>query len=186
MITYRPNHNKTLEGLVWFASQASDLDHYWAVKTLFFADYYHLNRYGRPVFGDTIQALEWGPVPSFALDMITRSSYASEDDLSASREAFDVVASATGQRLVARREPDLDLFSRTDLECLQEALEFCRPKSFRQLVDATHALPAYQQARETRGGRGAAIMDYALLLDESPRKREFLEHMRETATVSVF
>ena len=186
MINYRNNHPKTLEGLVWFALNAPNLDHYWAVKTLFFADYYHLNRYGRPVFGDTIRAMDCGPVPSFALDLINRSEYAAQEELRAACAAFDVIPSETGQRLVAKREPDLDLFSRTDLECLKEALDFCRQRTFRQLYEATHDLPAYRQAWDTRGASSSVPMDFALLVDDSPHREELVEHMKETATTAVF
>lgn len=187
MIKYRDNHKKTLEGLVWFAKNAPDLDHYWAVKTLFFADYYHLNRHGRPVFGDTIRALPWGPVPSVALDLINRAaSFLPPEEVSAACEAFDVIASETGQRLAAKRDPDLDSFSRTDLECLRQALEYCRVRTFGELVQATHDLRSYKEARAQAGCGGAPTMDFELLLVDSPHREEMVEYLRETAPGAVF
>lgn len=186
MISYRNNHKKTLEGLVWFAQHAPDLDHYWAVKTLFFADYFHLNKYGRPVFGDKISALEWGPVPSFALSLINKATpFVTPDEVVAACEAFNVVPSKTGQRLVAKRPPRLEFFSRSDIICLNEALEFCRPKTFDELVRCTHDMPAYRQAWDSRCEKGSMDMDFALLFDESQYRDEMIRYAQENA-LAVF
>lgn len=186
MISYRKNHKKTLEGLVWFAQNAPELDHYWAVKTLFFADYFHLNRHGRPVFGDKICALEWGPVPSFALNLINKVFFfVDSEEITAACEAFEVVPSKTGQRLVAKREPRLEFFSRSDITCLKDALVYCRPKTFDELVRCTHDLPAYRQAWDSRCEKGSADMDFALLLDESPYRDEMVRYAQENA-LAVF
>lgn len=187
MIKFRENHKKTLEGLVWFAQNAPELTHYWAVKTLFFADLYHLNRYGRPVFGDTICALPDGPAPSAALDMIKRKSVSiTDEEVALAVAAFDAVPQSRGLRLSGKREPDLDLFSRTDLECLSEALDYCRRLSFDDLYNVTHRMPAYEQAWGSRGGFKSAPMDYALMVEESPDKEDLLAYIKECSAGAVF
>jgi len=189
MIKFRENHKKTLEGLVWFAQNAPELTHYWAVKTLFFADLYHLNKYGRPVFGDTICALDFGPASSVALDMINRKPVSiTGEEVDRAAAAFDTIPQGKGKglRLSCKRDPDLDLFSRTDLECLGKALAHCRPLTFPELKNATHDMPCYKQAWDSRGAAGSAPMDYALMVEESPDKEGLLAYIKECSVGAVF
>jgi uncharacterized phage-associated protein len=187
MIKFRENHKKTLEGLVWFAKNAPELTHYWAVKTLFFADLYHLNKYGRPVFGDTICALDFGPAPSAALNMVKREAVGitpQEVDLAVA--AFDTIPQGKSLRLANKREPDLDLFSRTDLECLNKALAYCRPLTFSELKDVTHDMPCYKQAWDSRGAAGSVPMDFELMVEDSPNKESLLAYIKECSAGAVF
>jgi uncharacterized phage-associated protein len=185
MITYRQNHEKILEGLLWIATQAPELDHYWVVKIMFGADKLHVNRYGRPVFGDTYVAMKYGPVPSHALDIINRR-LCPESGLPLGAESLHVEPSGMGLRIVPQRPPHEDVFSGTDLECLRESLTKYRRYSFGQLVEETHAEPAWVQAWESRGDKGSKPMDYLSLLEDSPDKAAMAKYMRETAGSAVF
>jgi hypothetical protein len=187
MIRYTPHTTKIIEGLAWFAQNAPDLDHYWALKAFFLAEVQHLNHYGRPIFGDHPHALSWGPVPMHALGLIDQSEgVVSLAAIRARAEAVAVVPSKTGRCLKALRSYDRNQFSRSDMECLQETLEACRSKTFDELVDCTSALPAYKAAWENRGNRVAVPMDWALLVGDIPFRDELVTHMRETSRHCVF
>src|SRR6476620_7082417 len=59
---YRVNPRKALEVILWMTEQQRPIDFYHILKVIYFADKYHLNAYGRPVLGDTYDALSHGPV----------------------------------------------------------------------------------------------------------------------------
>lgn len=185
MITYRLNHDKILEGLLWITTQAPELDHYWVVKVMFGADKMHMNKYGRPVFGDRYVAMKYGPVPSHTLRIINRD-LRQEDQRATADAALNVVPAGLGKRLVPLRSPNIDLFSRTDIECLSESLSKYRGYSFDQLVRETHAEPAWRKAWGERGNKDSSPMDFLLLLDDSPSRQELVEYITETAAGAVF
>ncbi|MFB3902421.1 MAG: Panacea domain-containing protein [Acidobacteriota bacterium] len=57
-----------MAALTFLAANVKGLSKLPAAKLLYFADKYHLTRYGRPVIGDQYVKMEYGPVPSKALD----------------------------------------------------------------------------------------------------------------------
>jgi hypothetical protein len=118
-----------------------------------------------------------GPVASLAYDLIKRSEYLPVELLVAADSAFD--SADTGGKyppVEARREPDAEWFSGTDLECLEEAAAYCSGKGFGALRDSTHQEAAWVAA--TMNGE----MDFALFIDgEGPEREALLEYITETA-----
>lgn len=58
------HETKALEVLAFIAKTSPGLTPLFVSKILFFAEKWHLNRYGRPIIGDTYIAMPRGPVPS--------------------------------------------------------------------------------------------------------------------------
>lgn len=187
MITYRFNPEKIIEGLVWLATQAPNLEHYWIGKIIYAANRTHLNKYGRPVFGERIKALPYGPVPSFALDVVNGNITSPRLKVYV-EQALDTVPGTTpkGKCLRAKRQPNEDLFSRTDIEELRLALEKYKTYSFEDLTEETHKDPAWKDAWGKRGELKAAPMDYALMVDDGPERDNFIAYMQETSQGAVF
>lgn len=52
-VKYQPNIGKIVEALVWIANRKAHQGFHFILKTLFYADKFHLQRYGRPILGDT-------------------------------------------------------------------------------------------------------------------------------------
>lgn len=104
-------------------------------KTLYFADKYHLSRYGRTITGDDYIAMEHGPVPSRIDDIfkaVRGDSYFSAGELS---KYFHFV-----NRFIIEPDikSDVDYLSESDTECLDEAIFLCKDKSFQELCDMSH------------------------------------------------
>ena len=148
---------KALETLVYVVSRLPRGDLYKTLKAIYIADKLHLSRYGRFIYGETYAALQYGPVPQNAYDAVRvlngerpRSAF---PDI-ALRAALD----RTGQRLSILREPDVDSLSRSDAECLDEAIRDIEFDSFAALQLKTHD-SAYR-ATEPNGTIGIdAIID---------------------------
>lgn len=174
-IAYRVNPEKALEAIVWVASEQKGIGFYHLVKVLFFADKAHLERYGRPIIGDRYIAMTHGPVPSLVYDMLKRDDFLDPDLIDEVERSIDFPRTNGHPTAVAKREPRLDVFSRTDLECLRESLKTYGRKSFRELWDLTHGIRAYVEAPAN------GEMDYALIVDDGPDRDRLVEEMRETA-----
>jgi uncharacterized phage-associated protein len=94
---------------------------YNVLKVFYFADKMHMERYGRFIFDDNYAAMGMGPVPSDAYDMIKRIKCG----LPLPYELNSPVT-MSGNDVVMVQHFDEDLFSESDLECIDEVVEFSR------------------------------------------------------------
>jgi len=177
MIRFKPSPQKIIEAITWIAQRLPGSSRYIVLKTLFYADKYHLQRYGRPVTGDTYIKMNFGPVASFAYDIIKRDDYLPLEILTAADAAFDSVpGGGKYPPIEAKRSPDMEWFSGTDIECLEEAAAYCSGKGFDTLKGATHEEAAWLAAPMN------GEMDFALFIDDdTPGREALLEYIAETA-----
>ncbi len=142
-IRCRFNAEKAIEVLLYVAKRVPDV--YAALKILYFADKEHLAKYGRLISGDSYVAMRLGPVPSGAYDLVknARGEGFCMADLPI-QEAF----TADRTTITPRREPNLDLLSQSDIECLDFAIRRYGHMSLGQLKRLSHREKAYQDADE--------------------------------------
>lgn len=126
---------KALESIVYLANL--ETRSYWLLKAIYFADKKHIENYGRQIFGDSYIAMKQGPVPSFAYDILkdVRGDgwFHFEDPEPSS--AIDVPDRYNVKPL---RDPDLKLFSKSDIECLDYAYNLIKDLSFTELKEMSH------------------------------------------------
>ena len=133
---------KTLEILLYITKRAPIKNVYWVLKVLYFADKSHLSNWGRFIGGDSYVALQKGPVPSGAYDILKgdyRWTYEHE-----SRPPFEVIDK---KQVVPFRDADLDMLSQSDRECLDASIAENGRLSFQQLHDKSSDA-AYKAADE--------------------------------------
>lgn len=135
---------KTIEALLYIVTRYGEVGRFHALKTLYYADRAHLQRYGRPITGDRYIAMENGPVPSYAYNAVKQQLPEAERVIVAG--ALSPGNGARHPTYKPHREPDLFFFSRTDLECLEEAFDYCRRRSFGTISDETHDHLAWKKA----------------------------------------
>jgi uncharacterized phage-associated protein len=126
---------KATEALVYVASRVRDHDLYATLKVLYLADKRHLHRYGRFVFGDTHYALPHGPVPQGAYDIIKGLR---NEPNGRQYESAQLALRMEGNTIMPQRDADTDVFSASDLECLDEAIAEFGRLSFAELKTRTH------------------------------------------------
>lgn len=143
---------------------------YKVLKVLYFADIDHLFSFGRFIFGDNYVALEHGPVPSHAYAMVqnVRTSHIRLDENDKDEALFAVNNTDT---IVPMVQPDLSCFSKSDLMCLDKAIEECRPLSFAQLKKRSHDA-AYDQAGEN------SFISVESIASMAPDKDELLNYLQ--------
>lgn len=130
----------TLNAVLYILSKmGGKCDMHKIFKTLYFADMYHLSKYGSSITGDKYIAMEYGPVPSQTDDIfkaVRGDSFFSQyaDDL---RTYFHFVNKYV---VTLDKQCDLDYLSESEVECLDEAIAQCKDKSFKELTDFSHGL----------------------------------------------
>jgi hypothetical protein len=173
MIRFNFNEAKALEALVFIAQHWPGITPFYIAKVMFFADRNHLRAFGRPVTGDIYIAMADGPVPSRTCDII-KGNIDFFGDPEAAVSAIRVDRNESYPRVYSIRDPNVDLFSQTDIEALNQAISFCRGKSFSYLSNLTHQEPAWAQAPPN------GQMDLELLVPDDMR-----EEVREAAAYAV-
>ncbi|HUP46023.1 MAG TPA: Panacea domain-containing protein [Thermoanaerobaculia bacterium] len=188
-ITFRFDIEKLVHALAYFAFHGvKDLDKMKAAKLLFHADKYHLLKYGRPVLGDQYACMEYGPVPSTSLNVMNDVMARDAKFPPVAKELFDAfleVDKSFFQKypvFKARRQPDLDVFSDSDIEALDVALRECGAKSAWQLSQESHDEPAWKLANERRPVGSSVVMDYRSFFEGHPEAEgmlRFVESQQE-------
>ena len=147
MIKFKFDIDKALSAILYVSrtliqSKHKDADYYRVLKMLYFADKKHIAKYGRPILGDDYIAMEHGPVPSKTYDIVkivTGSSVCK--DLEGYRNFFTV----NNYNIIPQANADMDDFSETDIECLDESIAENWTLSFGQLKTKSHD-SAYKKA----------------------------------------
>jgi uncharacterized phage-associated protein len=177
MLRFAFDEKKALEGLVFVAKEWPGVTAFYAAKVVFYADKEHMNKYGRPVFGDRYIAMDNGPVPSAIYDwfkgnldrMGDPNSIASSIDLN--RDGRHVTARAA-------RDPEMEFLSPSDVVAIRNAITYCKQHSVGELSRISHDEPAWQ------GAELNAEMDPALMI-EGDRRDEMIEIAKEFAAYGV-
>jgi uncharacterized phage-associated protein len=149
---YNVNPRKALEVIVWFANRQNPIDFYHILKVLFYADKQHLNMHGRPILGDTYDALPHWPVARTVYGLLKRDDALEAQFLAGSGLEDDDAFDVTRRYWVCpRRSPDLRCFSQSDLEALEWSFTEYGSKTFDELEELTHRETAWCNARENGG-----------------------------------
>jgi len=172
-IQFRTNIRKALEVILWCADKRGAVDFHTVLKVLFGADLFHLNEYGRPIVGDTYNALPYGPVPQTTYDLLKREPLALEE-LGTAKLPFEV----EGYTVRPERGPDLTVFSRSDLEALENGWKRFGALGFSARTHESHQHAAWRNAFEA----GRQGMDYADFLEGENATPEAIADLAEVAS----
>lgn len=152
-LEFQLDMEKTIAASVFIASKnPPELTVGKMMKLLFLADKYHLVRYARPITGDHYDAMNDGPVPSFAYDLfkqVLRNPFTPQGRQLANALVIDTTYELP--RFSARVEFDTEQLSKSDIVALTETLKQFGDKSFEELSAITHAMAAYDKAWRSKG-----------------------------------
>lgn len=149
--------DKALEALLYAAQRTPQHDMYKALKVLYVADKLHLERYGRLIYGEEYAALPYGPVPQHAYD----AAKAAANPWTATRIPKARVLSALERKhrtLRPLRDPDVAELSKSDVECLDEAIRDLAFDSMEEIKRKTHD-SAWKKTASARTMQLDAIID---------------------------
>lgn len=136
------DYKKATQVLNFFAlKQGGEINKLKALKLVFFADRYHLRKFGRPITNDEYYAMKLGPVASGVKDIAENSSFLDEKE-GIYREEF---LKSDRYDFCSLRDIDTNVFSESDLEALEFSWnKFGQFDEFR-LSDLTHFYPEWQK-----------------------------------------
>jgi uncharacterized phage-associated protein len=168
------NLDKLIHAIALFANQGiRDLTKLKVAKLLYFADKQHLLEYGQPIIGDVYWCMEFGPVPSFAMNEMSEAIQSSEiessaiSDSSRMHEVLKVRKPLFGRYpcFEAKRPFDPAVFIGSEIKVLHDVSARYGSETARQLVDLTHKEPTWLIANETRGLQSRAPIPYDLFFE---------------------
>ena len=168
-LRFRFDPVKAIAAIAWLANKKPGISRHTTMKTLFYADKWHLNQYGRPIVGDTYVRMEYGPVASETYNIIKGESFALE-------QFAAVPFVVDGKHIRPEGELDITSLSESDVEALTWAFEEYAHRSFAELTKISHAEVAWQNA-----GWHMNYEDFV----EGENRDELIEDLRESASSLV-
>jgi len=143
MLKTRFDAEKALGAILYVASKAPIPDIYHVGKILWFADRVHLERYGRLITGDNYKAMKDGPVAENSYDIIKiaqgKGRYIPNGiEVQDIKAALTVYDKSDSYRVQPLRNSDNEVFSESDLKCIDEAIIQYGKLSFGEIRDISH------------------------------------------------
>ena len=159
-----PSLDRILAAILTLMKWRPGISQFQIVKPLFIADKKHLNESGRPVTYDRYVAMEQGPVPSLAYDLLMKPEVF--QTLYGRPPPWSVETRSRGHRFTATEGPDEDSLSRTDLAALREGVGVVDKLNKIQLSELLHKDPAWVEAWGRRGNARKVPMRAVKLLED--------------------
>ena len=159
------SYRKATQALNYFSVQnGGQIDLLRALKLIFFADRYHVRKYGRPITGDDYFAMGKGPVPSATKDIAENSDYMGDE---ARLYSERYIAQPAKGKINSRAQVDTEELSATDLEALKFAWQhFGRTYD---IVAVSHQYPEWKRHETALTSASRSRMDFMDFLDDPPQ-----------------
>jgi len=189
IVKLREDPNKIVTALAYVIKLAQEngkkASQYELVKTLFLADRQHLNEWGRLITHDNYVAMNHGPVPSLAFDILKETSKGL-NSIPGKRTPWKRQAeqhkSSKYYIYYDAKEIEFENFlSDSDLDCLKRNLNVVQTLGFAQIRKLTHEDAAYVDAWDDTSSRRQFPMSLGMLFD-TPN----FEKATELAEISSF
>lgn len=167
MIKFSFNKQKATEAILYLAKKEPSISKMRLLKFMFFADCYHINKYGRPILGDRYVAMDNGPVLSKLYDMLKCST----DD-------YTVI----NNKITAMRESDNDYFSNSDIEALEYSFNQYSQYETLEMSDLSHESEGWKKARNANPHSKNPSMYWENLIENE----DVLKELKEYSEAIVF
>jgi hypothetical protein len=142
----RTNDQKFRELILYIARESEQDEHFGATKLnkiLFYSDFWAYRKLGHSITGQQYQKLGKGPAPRRLLPVV-RKMEDHGDCVLAEREYFG----RTQKILLASREPDLSLFSGTEIAIVRDIIERLQGLNATDVSELSHQFIGWQLAEE--------------------------------------
>lgn len=162
------SHKKTTQALNFFARQSGGrINKMKALKLLFFADRFHLRKYGRPITNDEYFAMGYGPVPSGAKDLAEGSDFRPDVEKAYSSQFVDPV---DRYEFASISDVDAVVFSATDQEALAYVWDHFGSLDQFALADLSHQYPEWKKHEAALSSESSSRvkMSFSDFLEDPP------------------
>ncbi len=140
------------------------------MKLFFYADKYHLEAYGKPIFNHTYQKLPKGPVPTWLYGIIRTSvsgqaDYDFESEVDVFNHYIDAQEIQDGhyKQIIFSKKQEFDskFFSKSQLKILQKVVDEFKFITANSISEKSHRTRAWQSARDNE------LISYASMVEDS-------------------
>lgn len=159
--------NKIIQALNYLACKKANktLGFKRAFKLLWLVDRYSLRHYTQSVTGDTYYAMPYGPVPTDAKSLLENE----ETHLSNIPEYQSeyIRPDAVHHIFTSIKSPDMNVFSESDIECMDKVWETYKKIPTRDLVSMSHEFPEWKAYEKdiNEGDKKSYLIDTDLFFD---------------------
>lgn len=171
------NAEKGIEAILYIIENDAKPTFLHISKVMYFADRKHLEKYGRFICGDRYIAMQKGPVPSGVYDLLKNVRDENKwHPYSFDPEIFEIANSAfhveSSYNVRPRRHINKNLFSQSDLECLDFSIQKYGNLSADRLTELSHDT-AWEKADENDD------MNIEDIVKTFENSEDLLEHLRD-------
>lgn len=137
------NYKKAVQALNFFTlKEGGKINKMKAIKLIYFADRYHLRKYGRLLTNDEYFAMPYGPVASGVKDIAEMSSFLGKEE----RGYAELFLKVPNRYDIESAKNDFDnVFSESDMEALSFAWRSFGHLPEFELSEITHEYPDYKK-----------------------------------------
>ena len=151
------DYQKSTQALNYFAQQeGGQVNKMKVLKLLYFADRYHIRKYGRLITNDNYLAMKHGPVPSTSKDIAEANDYLDDEVKAYSLQFIEPLDNLVLRSL---REPDNSVLSDSDREALRFAWDNFGHYDQFELRDLTHDYPEWLKCKDYLDDASCLPMD---------------------------
>lgn len=137
------NFKKAVQALNYLACKnGGTLNKMKAIKMIWLADRLHLRKYGRSITCDEYYAVPYGPIPSATRDILECNPVVGDF---ASGYAMDFIKRNKKYTFESIKEPDLKVFSETDIDTIQTIIDKFNDRDEFELSDYSHLFPEWKK-----------------------------------------
>jgi len=155
------DYKKAIQAINFLSTkEGGKIDKLKVIKLIWLADRYHLRKYGRPIINDTYYAMKLGPVASSAKDILGFNP--SSDTEKQYLEKFLSLSALNKNVIKSIAEVDTDIFSKTEIEALENIYNEYGNLKAPVLIDVSHQFPEWKKFKKEieSGSSTRKIMNY--------------------------
>jgi uncharacterized phage-associated protein len=151
------DYRKATQALNYFARQEGNrINKMKALKLVYFADRYHVRKYGRLVTNDNYYAMQHGPVPSASKDIAEANDYLNDKARNYSEQFIEPAGKLS---LRSIRKVDRSVLSDSDMEALRFSWDSFGSYDQFELRDLTHDYPEWLKWKDDLDDASCLPMD---------------------------
>ena len=138
------DHKKATQAINYLAKkEGGQIDKLKLIKLVYFADRFHVRRYGRPIANDVYLAMPLGPVGSSIKDIAEFSDFL--DETERGYAATYLGHGGMENTIVSIADVDREVFSKSELEALDFSYREFGNQSASTLVNVAHRYPEWNK-----------------------------------------
>lgn len=138
------SYKKTTQAINYFATQLNGrIDKLKALKLIYFADRYHLRKYGSLITNDLYFAMPFGPVASITKDILEMSPYLSDLEKEYAVRFIEPISDTNFIKSVTAF--DRTELSDSEIDALKYVADNYKNLDGNKLVDLTHKYPEWKR-----------------------------------------